>query len=66
MGQTNEWEGETEKDAFSKKSRYIQKMETDNVWAKKRSAADCSTKQNRMAFCQYHHVLSCHHLGGSQ
>ncbi len=33
-GQTNEWEGETEKDAFSKKSRYIQKMEADNVWAK--------------------------------
>ena len=49
---TNEWEGETEKDAFSKKSCYIQKMKTNNVWGKKRSAADCSTKQNRMAFCQ--------------
>ncbi len=48
----NEWEGETEKDAFSKKSCYIQKMEMDNVWAKKYSAADCSTKQNRMAFRQ--------------
>jgi hypothetical protein len=29
-------------------------METDNVWAKKRSAAYCSTKQNRMAFCHCH------------
>ncbi len=28
MRQTNEWEGETEKDAFSKKSCYIQKIET--------------------------------------
>jgi hypothetical protein len=37
--------------AFSKKRCYIQKMKTNNVWGKKRSAADCSTKQNRMAFC---------------
>jgi hypothetical protein len=36
-----------------KKSCYIQKLKTDNVWGKKHSAADCSTKQNRMA-C-YHH-----------
>jgi hypothetical protein len=50
--QTNEWEGETEKDAFSKKSCYIQKMKTNNVWGKKRSATVCSTKQNIMGFCR--------------
>jgi hypothetical protein len=53
MQGTNEWEGGTEKDAFSKKNCYIQEMKTNNVWGKKRSAADCSTKQNRMAFCPF-------------
>jgi hypothetical protein len=46
----NEREEETEKDAFSRKSCFIQKMKTDNVWGKKCSATDCSTKQNKMIF----------------
>jgi hypothetical protein len=32
-------------------------MMTDNVWGKKCSAADCSTKQNRMAFYRLAEVI---------
>jgi hypothetical protein len=42
--------GGNRKECLLEKSCYIQKMKTDNLWGKKCSAADCSTKQNRIAF----------------
>jgi hypothetical protein len=45
-------EGETGNGVFSKKAVAYKKMKDKNVWVKKCTATDCSTKQNRMAICQ--------------
>jgi hypothetical protein len=42
--------GKQERMLSKKKAGTYKKMKTDNVWGKKHSATDCSTKQNRMAF----------------